>query len=77
MHSSTDSSGSAAHTEQPDDGDLDHAERDEARQGSLPPGSGRRGEPDDIPGDVREAAPYEDAPAEGRLAPDADNPPPS
>ena len=43
---------------------------------SLPPGSDTRGEDDDIDGNAGWGAPFEDAPAEGRLAPDGDNPPP-
>ncbi|UDY37505.1 winged helix family transcriptional regulator [Dermatobacter hominis] len=49
---------------------------DSTRRRDLPPASGTRGDDDEIPGDVDRVAPYEDAPAEGRLAPEADNPPP-
>jgi hypothetical protein len=59
-----------------DDGRLAGPRPDAERRRGLPPASGTRGDDDEIPGDVDRAAPYEDAPAEGRLAPDADNPPP-
>lgn len=49
---------------------------DDRRARGLPPGADTKGDEDDLPGQVREAAPYDDAPAEGRLAPDGDNPPP-
>lgn len=42
---------------------------------SLPPGA--HPERESTPGNVREAQPYDDAPADGKFAPDADNPPPS
>ncbi len=48
---------------------------DHTRKRGLHPGAETRGD-DEAPGQVREAAPYDDAPAEGRLAPDGDNPPP-
>ena len=43
---------------------------------SLPPGASTKDD-DGLEGSAREAAPYDEAPAEGRLAPDADNPAPS
>ena len=43
---------------------------------SLPPGAGTK-DHDDPPGTSREAAPFEEEPAEGRLSPEADNPPPA
>lgn len=43
---------------------------------SLPPGAGTRGEDDEVPGHAGWGTPSEDAPGEGRLAPDGDNPPP-
>lgn len=58
------------------DGPLAGPRPDAVRKRSLPPGSRTRGDEDEIPGDVDRIAPYDEAPAEGRLAPDADNPPP-
>jgi hypothetical protein len=50
---------------------------DRRKKKRLPPGSDTEGDPDSrLRGNDREAAPYDDAPADGRLAPDADNPPP-
>jgi len=43
---------------------------------SLPPGADTRGEEDEIAGNAGWGTPSEDAPGEGRLAPDGDNPPP-
>jgi hypothetical protein len=60
----------------PDDPRPYAAPTDEERKAGLPPGAGTRGDPDDIDGNVRHERPFEDAPGEGRLAPDADNPPP-
>ncbi len=51
--------------------------QDERKRESLPPGADTRGDDESrLRGSDREAAPYDDAPAEGRLAPGADNPPP-
>lgn len=56
---------------------ADEDPRDHEKEQSLPPGADTKGDPDDrLRGSDREAAPYEDAPAEGRLAPGGDNPPP-
>jgi hypothetical protein len=50
---------------------------DRRKAEGLPPGSDTKGDPTSrLRGNDREAAPYEEAPAEGHLAPDADNPPP-
>ncbi len=49
---------------------------DETREEGLPPGSDTKGDDEQIPGTAGWGTPYEDAPAEGHLAPDADNPPP-
>ena len=49
---------------------------DEDKKSSLPPGSNTRGDEDDIDGNAGWGTPSEDAPGEGRLAPDGDNPPP-
>lgn len=56
------------------DGVVDEA----TKRSGLPPGAGTRGDDDDdrLSGAAREAAPYDDAPADGKFAPDADNPPP-
>jgi hypothetical protein len=60
------------------DADRTEQERtDRTKEDELPPGADTRGAEGDASGAVREAAPYEEAPAEGRLAPDADNPPPT
>lgn len=51
--------------------------RDQEKQESLPPGADTKGDEDSrLRGNDREAAPYEDAPAEGHLAPGADDPAP-
>lgn len=50
---------------------------DREKKESLPPGAGTKGDPESrLRGSDREAAPYDEAPAEGRLAPGGDNPPP-
>jgi hypothetical protein len=62
--------------------DRDHAEDepgrtpDDAKEESLPPGAGIRGDEDEIPGNAGWGTPSEDAPGEGRLSPEGDNPPP-
>ena len=61
-------------TERPTDRQRDPDERRDADGDDLPPGS--HDDRDNIPGDVREAQPYDDAPADGKFAPGADNPPP-
>ncbi len=59
-----------------EEGRLAGPRPDDVWRRGLPPGAGTRGEEDEIPGDVDRVAPYEEAPAEGRLAPDSDEPPP-
>lgn len=50
---------------------------DQRKKRSLPPGSDTKGdEQSRLRGNDREAAPYDDAPADGHLAPGADNPAP-
>ena len=49
---------------------------DAEKKRSLPPGARTRGSADDIDGNAGWGAPFEDAPGEGRLAPDGDNPRP-
>lgn len=50
---------------------------DERKERGLPPGADTRGDDESrLRGNDREAAPYEEAPAEGKLAPGAPNPPP-
>jgi hypothetical protein len=62
-------------TDQPDDDREDPHDR--RKRSGLPPGASTKGDPDStLRGSDRERAPYEEAPAEGRLAPDGDNPPP-
>jgi len=64
-------------TARADDPDREPGVRtaDEKRS-SLPLGAGIRGDDDEIPGTAGWGTPSEDAPGEGRLAPDGDNPPP-
>jgi hypothetical protein len=49
---------------------------DSEKKSSLPPGADTRGDDDEIAGNAGWGTPSEDAPGEGRLAPDGDNPPP-
>lgn len=59
------------------DPDLpDGVVRQGTRERGLPPGSSTLGDEEEIPGNVRHGAPFEDAPGEGRLSPGGDNPPP-
>lgn len=62
-------------TERPTGRQRDPEERrDIGNDDDLPPGV--HDDRDNIPGEVREARPYDDAPGDGKFAPDADNPPP-
>jgi hypothetical protein len=57
--------------------DRDDDPRDREKGEGLPPNSSTKGDPgSSLRGNDREAAPYEEAPAQGRLAPEGDNPPP-
>ncbi|CAN5512714.1 hypothetical protein BH10ACT3_BH10ACT3_04320 [soil metagenome] len=67
-----------------DDRDSERAEGDDQEAGrptdaekkeSLPPGSDTQGDEGDIDGNAGWGEPFEDAPAEGRLAQDGANPP--
>ena len=44
---------------------------EEKKRSSLPPGADTRGATEEIHGNAGREAPYEEAPAEGHLAPDA------
>jgi hypothetical protein len=62
-------------TDGPDDDRGDPHDR--RKRSGLPPGASTKGDPDStLRGSDRDRAPYEEAPAQGRLAPDGDNPPP-
>lgn len=62
-------------TERPTDRQRDPDEsRERGTDDDLPPGAHL--DHDEIPGNVREDRPYDDAPADGKFAPGADNPPP-
>ncbi len=58
--------------QQPSDDHDPHEQTDP--EASLPPGSDV--DEDGTPGMVREQAPYDDAPGQGKFAPGADNPAP-
>lgn len=62
-------------TDDPSDTQRDPDEsEDVGNDDDLPPGA--HDDRDNIPGAVREARPYDDAPADGKFAPGAHNPPP-
>ncbi len=71
-------SGSRPDTDQGREDDSEPGVRpDEERASELPPGADTRGEPDEIDGNSGRGEPWEEAPAEGRLAPDAPDDPPA
>lgn len=60
-------------TDRPDEEREDPHDR--RKRAGLPPRASTKGDPDStLRGSDRDQEPYEEAPAEGRLAPDADNP---
>jgi hypothetical protein len=70
-----DTDGADARDVDPDEVGVDPHDTD--KLAGLPPGASTKGDPHStLRGSDREAAPYDEAPAQGRLAPGADNPPP-